>query len=202
MLWIGRDSPGYTVASSAQQHSLVLLDVGRQHQGTYTCIATNAAGQALCSASLHVSGCESMGVTDPAIPTLPGTGETPNTAPGPAARLCPAGSAQQAEALLRPPATLSMSIWGLPRARTCWLGPNQHPLRAVGCHPRGSLCFPDSAQGGRRRGGARWSEGGPHVHLPAGVSGEHAGSSAALHRHPIRTAASRSRSAPCKRRLR
>ncbi|XP_072620065.1 obscurin isoform X8 [Vulpes vulpes] len=56
VLWIGRDTPGYTVASSAQQHSLVLLDVGRPHQGTYTCIATNAAGQALCSASLHVSG--------------------------------------------------------------------------------------------------------------------------------------------------
>ncbi|XP_076994026.1 obscurin-like isoform X3 [Tamandua tetradactyla] len=56
VLWIGPDTPGYTVASSAQQHSLVLLDVGRQHQGTYTCIATNAAGQALCSAGLHVSG--------------------------------------------------------------------------------------------------------------------------------------------------
>ncbi|KAM5168545.1 obscurin isoform 13-T13 [Callospermophilus lateralis] len=56
VLWIGPNTPGYTVASSAQQHSLVLLDVGRQHQGTYTCIATNAAGQALCSASLHVSG--------------------------------------------------------------------------------------------------------------------------------------------------
>uniref|UniRef100_A0A452G6J3 non-specific serine/threonine protein kinase n=1 Tax=Capra hircus TaxID=9925 RepID=A0A452G6J3_CAPHI len=58
VLWIGRHTPGYTVASSAQQHSLVLLDVGRQHQGTYTCIASNAAGQALCSAGLHVSGCE------------------------------------------------------------------------------------------------------------------------------------------------
>ncbi|KAM4798266.1 LOW QUALITY PROTEIN: obscurin-like [Urocitellus parryii] len=56
MLWIGPNTPGYTMASSAQQHSLVLLDVGRQHQGTYRCIATNAAGQALCSASLHVSG--------------------------------------------------------------------------------------------------------------------------------------------------
>ncbi|XP_063470056.1 obscurin isoform X4 [Symphalangus syndactylus] len=56
VLWIGPDTPGYTVASSAQQHSLVLLDVGRQHQGTYTCIASNAAGQAHCSASLHVSG--------------------------------------------------------------------------------------------------------------------------------------------------
>uniref|UniRef100_A0AC11DG28 Obscurin, cytoskeletal calmodulin and titin-interacting RhoGEF n=1 Tax=Ovis aries TaxID=9940 RepID=A0AC11DG28_SHEEP len=56
VLWIGRHTPGYTVASSAQQHSLVLLDVGRQHQGTYTCIASNAAGQALCSAGLHVSG--------------------------------------------------------------------------------------------------------------------------------------------------
>lgn len=58
VLWIGQDTPGYTVASSAQQHSLVLLDVGPQHQGTYTCIASNAAGQALCSASLHISGCE------------------------------------------------------------------------------------------------------------------------------------------------
>uniref|UniRef100_A0A0D9RVE4 non-specific serine/threonine protein kinase n=1 Tax=Chlorocebus sabaeus TaxID=60711 RepID=A0A0D9RVE4_CHLSB len=56
VLWIGPDTPGYTMASSAQQHSLVLLDVGRQHQGIYTCIASNAAGQALCSASLRVSG--------------------------------------------------------------------------------------------------------------------------------------------------
>lgn len=63
MLWIGRDTPGYTVASSAQQHSLVLLDVGRQHQGTYTCIASNSAGQALCSASLHISGREWAWVT-------------------------------------------------------------------------------------------------------------------------------------------
>lgn len=59
MLWISRHTPGYTVASSAQQHSLVLLDVGRQHQGTYTCIASNAAGQApapqACT-SLAVSG--------------------------------------------------------------------------------------------------------------------------------------------------
>uniref|UniRef100_A0A4W2HDN4 Obscurin n=1 Tax=Bos indicus x Bos taurus TaxID=30522 RepID=A0A4W2HDN4_BOBOX len=58
VLWISHHTPGYTVASSAQQHSLVLLDVGRQHQGTYTCIASNAAGQALCSAGLHVSGRE------------------------------------------------------------------------------------------------------------------------------------------------
>ncbi|XP_032951653.1 obscurin isoform X4 [Rhinolophus ferrumequinum] len=56
VLWICQDTPGYTIASSAQQHSLVLLDVGREHQGTYTCIASSAAGQALCSASLHVSG--------------------------------------------------------------------------------------------------------------------------------------------------
>ncbi|XP_057346837.1 obscurin isoform X19 [Manis pentadactyla] len=55
VLWIGQDTPGYTVASRAQQHSLVLLEVGRKHQGTYTCIATNSAGQALCSASLQVS---------------------------------------------------------------------------------------------------------------------------------------------------
>ena len=58
VLWISRHTPGYTVASSAQQHSLVLLDMGRQHQGTYTCIASNAAGQALCSAGLHISGRE------------------------------------------------------------------------------------------------------------------------------------------------
>ncbi|KAK2492721.1 hypothetical protein MC885_013414, partial [Smutsia gigantea] len=56
VLWIGQDTPGYTVASCAPQHSLVLLEVGRKHQGTYTCIATNNAGQALCSAGLQVSG--------------------------------------------------------------------------------------------------------------------------------------------------
>lgn len=67
VLWIGCHTPGYTVASSAQQHSLVLLDVDRQHQGTYTCIATNTAGQALCSASLHVSGCEWAWVTQPGV---------------------------------------------------------------------------------------------------------------------------------------
>uniref|UniRef100_A0A673TV90 Obscurin n=1 Tax=Suricata suricatta TaxID=37032 RepID=A0A673TV90_SURSU len=80
VLWIGRDTPGYTVASSAQQHSLVLLDVGRQHQGTYTCIASNAAGQALCSASLHISGWaaeERAGVKEALISTFlqgPGRG--------------------------------------------------------------------------------------------------------------------------------
>uniref|UniRef100_A0A8D1NFF7 non-specific serine/threonine protein kinase n=2 Tax=Sus scrofa TaxID=9823 RepID=A0A8D1NFF7_PIG len=71
VLWIDRHTPGYTVASSAQQHSLVLLDVGRQHQGTYTCIATNAAGQALCSAGLHVSGCEWAWVTQPGDSSSP-----------------------------------------------------------------------------------------------------------------------------------
>uniref|UniRef100_A0A8W4F6E1 Obscurin n=1 Tax=Sus scrofa TaxID=9823 RepID=A0A8W4F6E1_PIG len=71
VLWIDRHTPGYTVASSAQQHSLVLLDVGRQHQGTYTCIATNAAGQALCSAGLHVSGSEEQaGVKEALISTF------------------------------------------------------------------------------------------------------------------------------------
>uniref|UniRef100_A0A2K6GY28 non-specific serine/threonine protein kinase n=1 Tax=Propithecus coquereli TaxID=379532 RepID=A0A2K6GY28_PROCO len=72
VLWIGPNTPGYTVASSAQQHSLVLLDVGRQHQGTYTCIAANAAGQALCSASLHVSGREHQAASE-----LPGTHREP-----------------------------------------------------------------------------------------------------------------------------
>uniref|UniRef100_A0A8C3YS51 Obscurin n=1 Tax=Catagonus wagneri TaxID=51154 RepID=A0A8C3YS51_9CETA len=76
-LWLPRGSGrgwegmGLTTASgmenSAQQHSLVLLDVGRQHQGTYTCVATNAAGQALCSAGLHVSGCEWAAVAQPGL---------------------------------------------------------------------------------------------------------------------------------------
>uniref|UniRef100_A0A8I3WL30 Obscurin n=1 Tax=Callithrix jacchus TaxID=9483 RepID=A0A8I3WL30_CALJA len=96
VLWIGPDTPGYTVASSAQQHSLVLLDVGREHQGTYTCIASNTAGQAVCSASLHISGLpkveEQEKVKEALISTfLQGT---PQAVPAP--RLEPAGLADLA----------------------------------------------------------------------------------------------------------
>ncbi|XP_061109721.1 obscurin isoform X40 [Conger conger] len=54
VLWIKPDTPGYKVAGSDRQHSLILMDVGTQHTGTYTCIATNRAGQSICSAHLEV----------------------------------------------------------------------------------------------------------------------------------------------------
>uniref|UniRef100_A0A5F8GI76 Obscurin n=1 Tax=Monodelphis domestica TaxID=13616 RepID=A0A5F8GI76_MONDO len=55
VLWIQADTPGYKVASSNLQHSLILLDIGKQHEGSYTCIATNGAGQSICSATLKVT---------------------------------------------------------------------------------------------------------------------------------------------------
>ncbi|KAJ8337400.1 hypothetical protein SKAU_G00386200 [Synaphobranchus kaupii] len=54
VLWIKPDTPGYKVAGSDRQHSLILMDVGKQHTGTYTCIATNRAGQSICTAHLEV----------------------------------------------------------------------------------------------------------------------------------------------------
>ncbi|KAJ8408221.1 hypothetical protein AAFF_G00264490 [Aldrovandia affinis] len=54
VLWIKPDTPGYKVVGSDRQHSLVLMDVGAAHTGTYTCIATNRAGQSICSARLEV----------------------------------------------------------------------------------------------------------------------------------------------------
>ncbi|XP_069047283.1 obscurin isoform X18 [Lepisosteus oculatus] len=54
VLWIKPDTPGYKVASSKHQHSLILLDVGREYSGTYTCIATNKGGQSICTAQLEV----------------------------------------------------------------------------------------------------------------------------------------------------
>ncbi|KAI1901977.1 hypothetical protein AGOR_G00039980 [Albula goreensis] len=54
VLWIKPDTPGYKVAGSERQHSLILMDVGKEHNGTYTCIATNKAGQSICSAHLEV----------------------------------------------------------------------------------------------------------------------------------------------------
>uniref|UniRef100_F6TWE8 Obscurin n=1 Tax=Monodelphis domestica TaxID=13616 RepID=F6TWE8_MONDO len=59
VLWIQADTPGYKVASSNLQHSLILLDIGKQHEGSYTCIATNGAGQSICSATLKVTDGES-----------------------------------------------------------------------------------------------------------------------------------------------
>lgn len=54
VLWIKTDTPGYKIASSGCQHSLILMDVGKEHSGTYTCIATNRAGQSLNTALLDV----------------------------------------------------------------------------------------------------------------------------------------------------
>uniref|UniRef100_UPI003AB0B308 obscurin n=1 Tax=Centroberyx gerrardi TaxID=166262 RepID=UPI003AB0B308 len=54
VLWIKPDTKGYKVASSGRQHSLILMDVGTEYTGTYTCIATNRAGQSICTAHLEV----------------------------------------------------------------------------------------------------------------------------------------------------
>ncbi|XP_063074257.1 obscurin isoform X4 [Engraulis encrasicolus] len=54
VLWLKPETEGYKMASSGSQHSLILMDVGKKHQGTYSCIATNRAGQSLCSAHLEV----------------------------------------------------------------------------------------------------------------------------------------------------
>ncbi|KAA0704500.1 Obscurin [Triplophysa tibetana] len=54
ILWIKADTFGYKVASSGCQHSLILMEVGREHRGMYTCIATNRAGQSLNTARLDV----------------------------------------------------------------------------------------------------------------------------------------------------
>ncbi|KAM4605629.1 obscurin [Polymixia lowei] len=54
VLWIKPDTKGYKVASSGRQHSLILMDVGTEYTGTYTCIATNRAGQSICTARLEV----------------------------------------------------------------------------------------------------------------------------------------------------
>ncbi|XP_056149779.1 obscurin-like [Lampris incognitus] len=54
VLWIKPDTKGYKVASSGRQHSLILMDVGPEYTGMYTCIATNRAGQSVCTARLEV----------------------------------------------------------------------------------------------------------------------------------------------------
>ncbi|XP_037313232.2 obscurin isoform X7 [Pungitius pungitius] len=54
VLWIKPDTKGYKIASSGRQHSLILMDVGPEYTGAYTCIATNRAGQSICTAHLGV----------------------------------------------------------------------------------------------------------------------------------------------------
>nr|XP_060639350.1 obscurin-like [Anolis sagrei ordinatus] len=54
ILWIKADTPGYKLASSNMHHSLILLDVKKGYSGNYTCIASNQAGQSICSATLEV----------------------------------------------------------------------------------------------------------------------------------------------------
>ncbi|TNN67519.1 Obscurin [Liparis tanakae] len=54
VLWIKPDTKGYKIASSGRQHSLILMDVGSEYTGAYTCIATNRAGQSICTAHLGV----------------------------------------------------------------------------------------------------------------------------------------------------
>ena len=54
VVWIKADTKGYKIAGSGRQHSLILMDVGAEYAGTYTCIATNRAGQSLCTARLEV----------------------------------------------------------------------------------------------------------------------------------------------------
>ncbi|PKK31951.1 obscurin, cytoskeletal calmodulin and titin-interacting RhoGEF, transcript variant X5 [Columba livia] len=55
ILWIKPDTPGYKLASSNMHHSLILLDVKKKYSGTYTCIATNKAGQSICTATVEVA---------------------------------------------------------------------------------------------------------------------------------------------------
>ncbi|XP_028988224.1 obscurin isoform X14 [Betta splendens] len=54
VLWIKHDTKGFKIASSGRQHSLILMDVGAEYTGAYTCIATNRAGQSICTAHLEV----------------------------------------------------------------------------------------------------------------------------------------------------
>uniref|UniRef100_A0A9J8DG01 non-specific serine/threonine protein kinase n=1 Tax=Cyprinus carpio carpio TaxID=630221 RepID=A0A9J8DG01_CYPCA len=71
VLWIKADTPGYKVASSGRQHSLILMEVDKKHGGMYTCIATNRAGQSVNTARLDVEteqeqkkvGPEALGIT-------------------------------------------------------------------------------------------------------------------------------------------
>lgn len=61
VVWIKPDTKGYKIAGSGRQHSLILMDVGTEYTGTYTCIATNRAGQSICTARLEVDEGETQG---------------------------------------------------------------------------------------------------------------------------------------------
>ncbi|XP_062847132.1 obscurin isoform X3 [Trichomycterus rosablanca] len=54
VLWIKTDTHGYKIASSGCQHSLILMDVKKEHCGTYVCIASSRAGQTINTAHLNV----------------------------------------------------------------------------------------------------------------------------------------------------
>lgn len=54
VVWLKPDTKGYKMASSGRHHSLILMDVGKEYTGAYTCIATNRAGQSICTAHLEV----------------------------------------------------------------------------------------------------------------------------------------------------
>lgn len=60
ILWIKPDTPGYKLASSNMHHSLILLDVKKKFSGAYTCIATNKAGQSICTANVEVADGKSL----------------------------------------------------------------------------------------------------------------------------------------------
>uniref|UniRef100_A0A8C0EE14 Obscurin n=1 Tax=Bubo bubo TaxID=30461 RepID=A0A8C0EE14_BUBBB len=60
IIWIKPDTPGYKLASSNMHHSLILLDVKKKYSGAYTCIATNKAGQSICTATLEVADGKSL----------------------------------------------------------------------------------------------------------------------------------------------
>lgn len=64
VLWIKPDTKGYKIASSGRQHSLILMDVGTEYTGTYTCIATNRAGQSIWTAHLEVDESKEKGNED------------------------------------------------------------------------------------------------------------------------------------------
>ncbi|XP_034038495.1 obscurin-like [Thalassophryne amazonica] len=75
VLWIKADTKGYKIASSGSQHSLILMDVGTEYTGTYTCIATNKAGQSICTAHFEVDDTQPKQETKPSavlgIPVRP-----------------------------------------------------------------------------------------------------------------------------------
>ncbi|XP_078790236.1 obscurin isoform X17 [Oryzias latipes] len=81
VLWIKPETPRYKIASSGRQHSLILMDVESEHSAIYTCIATNRAGQCVCTAHLQVDDTpqpkkETMPSSSLGITVIPPGGET------------------------------------------------------------------------------------------------------------------------------